>query len=50
MHSDYLYRLINKLPVFCMRQVSGDIEEHVERRFHMAAPVPAEDELFEVAA
>lgn len=33
-----------------MRQSNGDTEQHVERRFHMASAIPAEDELFEVAA
>ena len=42
--------LIDKLAIAGMRQSGGDAKQHVERRFHVTASIPAKDELFEVAA
>lgn len=33
-----------------MRQSCGDIDQHVERRFHVASAIPAKDEFFEIAS
>ena len=33
-----------------MWQAGCDFEQHVERRLHVTSTVPAEDELFEIAA
>ncbi len=42
--------LIDELPISSMWQSGSDVDQRVERQFHVAAAVPAKDELVEVAA
>ena len=44
------YGLIDELSVSSVLQLSSDMKQHIDRRFHMPSPIPAKDELFEVAA